>query len=365
MVDLQQLLTPAPPTYPELWDHVVDNILMLDDEEVKYLQKFGLSSMSNIFMYMTNLDRFNTRFKDERPMIMILRCFIMHCYINDYDVDPAPLMKQTEESFNKISTMELEMDYEIKLAEAVQQVHTPTTDQFASVLQTYHPTSAGNSIHQTTTSPEQYNPSSSTKSTTTSFSPTPLAPSCHFTPTIKSANASTHASFHLPHNLSTRMASINIKFEHEHQPLNDTYTTEDTSSTNTDNTSNNTIGSHESDTSAHQHYNSANRSDNDQSSTHSSHDDSYNHTSPRSISSNSTSSTSNTHDKLDDMNPNPSPKHTFFNTDVYDRCGLSQQEYDAQSHISAEPSSHDNDSKNGSYHDSNQEYDDNMSYYSE
>jgi len=217
---------------------------------------------------------------------------------------------------------------------------------------------------------ESNDPSSSKSITTTSLYTTPLAPFCHFTPTIKSANASTHDSLHLPHHLSTRMASINIKFEHEHQPLNDTYTTKDTSSTNTEDTSNNilthSIRSHESDTSAHQHYNSDDSTDNSQSSTLSSHDDGYNSTSPSSISPNPTSSTSNTHEKLADINPTPSTEPTLFNTDEYARCGLSQQEYDTQSHISAESSSHDNDSNNGSYYnDSNQEYDDNMSYYSE
>ena len=182
---------------------------------------------------------------------------------------------------------------------------------------------------------------------------------------MRSVNAPTHDSFHLPHHLSTRMSSIKINFEREHELLNNAYTTEDTSSTNTDNTSNNPIGSHESDTSAHQHYNSENRSDNSQSSTPSSHDDSYNHTSTRSISSNSTSSTSNTHDKLDDMNPNPSTEHTFLDTDTYARCGLSHQEYDTQSHISYAETSQQDNVDNGSYYDSTQEYDDNMSYYSE
>ena len=120
MDDLKQPLAPAPPTYSELWDHVVNNILILNEEDVKNLSKLGLSSMSNIFRYMTNLNGFNTRFKDDTPTIMNLRYFIMHCYVNDYNVDTSPLIQHTVEMFNTIDIMGLKMDYDIKLTEAEQ-----------------------------------------------------------------------------------------------------------------------------------------------------------------------------------------------------------------------------------------------------
>ena len=91
---------------------------MLNKEDIKRLNKLGLSSMSNIFRYMTNLNGFNTCFKDDTPTIMNLRYFIMHCSAKDYNVDTTPLMQQTVETFNTIDIMGLETDYEIELTEA-------------------------------------------------------------------------------------------------------------------------------------------------------------------------------------------------------------------------------------------------------
>ena len=91
---------------------------MLNEEDVKKLNNLRLSSMSNIFRYMTNLNGLNTRFKDNTPTIMNIQYFIMYCYVNEYNVNAAPLMQHIVETFNAIDIMGLETDYEIELTEA-------------------------------------------------------------------------------------------------------------------------------------------------------------------------------------------------------------------------------------------------------
>ena len=102
MVSLQMIppttlsTTPSPPTREEMWNHVVENILMLSDADVGFLKKKGISRMTHIFRYMTNLNGFNQRFPEDTPMVMNLRYFIMHCYVNRYKDFSLPLMRQTE-----------------------------------------------------------------------------------------------------------------------------------------------------------------------------------------------------------------------------------------------------------------------------
>ena len=109
-VDLQQPLTSPLLTLKDLWTHVVENILELNNEDLKLLNKGRLSSMLLIFMYMMNLDKFDNRFQDDTPMIMMTRYFIMHCYVNDYEFNRAPLMQQTSKTFVTIDTMGLKTD---------------------------------------------------------------------------------------------------------------------------------------------------------------------------------------------------------------------------------------------------------------
>ena len=112
---MTQLTSPSPPTREELWNHVVENIIMLSDTDLAFLKKKDINHMTHLFRYMTNLNGFNQRFPEDTPMVMNLRYFIMHCYTNGYKDFSLPLMRQTEESFDATDIMGLETDYAILL----------------------------------------------------------------------------------------------------------------------------------------------------------------------------------------------------------------------------------------------------------
>ena len=71
------------PTREELWDHCTKNILMLTDEDKPLLKKKGIENMTHLFRYISNLEWFDSRFKEDTPVIMDLRYFIMHLFVND------------------------------------------------------------------------------------------------------------------------------------------------------------------------------------------------------------------------------------------------------------------------------------------
>ena len=124
-------------TREEMFYHCTKHIIMLTDEDKLLLKKKGIECMTHLFWYMSNLEWSDSRFKEDMLMIMNLRYFIMHLFVNHYKSYADPLMKQAEASFCAVDIQVLEYWYD-KLLLAIKpylEAPTPTIKQSTHTTQ--------------------------------------------------------------------------------------------------------------------------------------------------------------------------------------------------------------------------------------